>query len=90
MKPFCWNADKNQQVQAERGVSFEQVLRAIQQDQILDIIEHPNRQKYPNQRIFILNMNQYVYLVPFVESESEIFLKTIIPSRKLKRKYLGD
>lgn len=71
-------------------MSFEQALQAIQQDQLLDIIQHPNSERYPNQKIFILNMNQYVYLVPFVESENEIFLKTMIPSRKLKRQYLGD
>lgn len=90
MKPFRWNADKNRQLQAERGVSFEQALQAIRSDQLLDIIEHPNPAKYPNQRIFIIEMNQYVYLVPFVETDAEIFLKTIIPSCKLKRQYLGE
>jgi hypothetical protein len=54
------------------------------------VIEHPNQEKYPSQRIFIIEISQYVYLVPFVESDEEIFLKTIIPSRKLKKKYLGD
>lgn len=90
IKQFCWNVEKNQQFQAERGVSFEQALRTIQSNQLLDIIQHPNSERYPNQQIFILEMNQYIYLVPFVESENEIFLKTIIPSRKLKRQYLGD
>lgn len=90
MKTFRWNADKNRQLQAERGVSFEQVLQAIQGNQLLDVIQHPNLQKYPNQRIFIIEMNAYVYLVPFVETDDEIFLKTIIPSRKLKRQYLGE
>lgn len=90
IKRFRWNAEKNQQLQVERGVSFEQALRAIQSNQLLDIIQHPNSERYPNQQIFILEMNQYIYLVPFVESENEIFLKTIIPSRKLKRQYLGD
>jgi len=89
MKPYRWNADKNQQLQAERGVSFEQALQAITGEQLLDIIQHPNQEKYPSQRTFIIELNQYVYLVPFVETEDEIFLKTIIPSRKLKRQYLG-
>jgi hypothetical protein len=57
---------------------------------VLDIIQHPNLEKYPSQRIFILEIDHYVYLVPFVENEQEIFLKTIIPSRKMKKKYLGE
>jgi hypothetical protein len=56
----------------------------------LDVIEHPNQAKYPSQRIFILALDEYVYLVPFVENEQEIFLKTIIPSRKMKQQYLGE
>mgnify|MGYP005849399283 CR=1 FL=1 len=90
MKSFRWNPDKNLKLQAERGVSFEQVLQAITNNHVLDIIQHPNREKYPFQRIFIIEMNQYVYLVPFIETDQEIFLKTIIPSRKLKKQYLGE
>jgi uncharacterized DUF497 family protein len=90
IKPFCWNEDKNIQLKAERGVSFESAIETIQQGNILDIIEHPNQDKYPSQRIFILEIDEYVYMVPFVENEQDIFLKTIIPSRKLKKKYLGD
>jgi hypothetical protein len=65
-------------------VSFEQALKAISGDHLLDVIEHPNQERYLSQRIFVVKMNQYVYLVPFVETDQEIFLKTIIPSRKLK------
>ncbi len=90
MKLFRWNTEKGRKLLAERGVNFEQVLQAIQAGQILDIIEHPNRERYPTQRIFIVYLNQYVYLVPFVENDEEIFLKTIIPSRKMKQKYLGE
>ena len=90
MKPFRWNDEKNRQLQADRGVSFEQALQAINGDQLLNVIEHPNQEQYPSQRIFIIEMNQYVYLVPFVENDDEIFLKTIIPSRKLKKQYLGE
>jgi hypothetical protein len=82
--------DKNIQLKAERGVGFELAIETIQQGNILDIIEHPNQDKYPSQRIFILEIDEYVYMVPFVENEQDIFLKTIIPSRKLKKKYLGD
>ena len=57
--------------------------------EVLDIVDHPNKRKYPNQRVFILEINEYVYYVPFVEDENEVFLKTIIPSRKLKKDYLG-
>ncbi len=89
MKQFQWSDDKNEQLKAERQVSFQQVLRAIQEEQILDIIEHPDQTKYPSQRIFVIAMNEYVYLVPFVEDDEVIFLKTIIPSRKMKKKYLG-
>ncbi|MGB3137674.1 MAG: BrnT family toxin [Nodosilinea sp.] len=90
MKPFRWNDDKNRQLQAERGVSFEQALQAIASDKLLDVIEHSNQERYPSQRIFIIEMNQYVYLVPFVETNREIFLKIVIPSRKLKKQYLGE
>jgi uncharacterized DUF497 family protein len=90
LKPFRWSADKNEQLKAERQVSFEQILQAIQEQKILDIIEHPNQAKYPSQKIFIIVMNEYVYLVPFVEDNKEIFLKTIIPSRKMKKRYLGE
>ena len=90
MKPFHWNTEKNSKLQAERGISFEVVVQAIKNGAVLDIIEHPNQKKYPSQKIFIIEINQYVYLVPFVENAQEIFLKTIIPGRKMKKKYLGE
>jgi uncharacterized DUF497 family protein len=89
-KTFRWNEEKNSLLQIERGLGFEVVLSAIEEGKILDIVDHPNQEKYPNQRMFIIEINQYVYVVPFVENEQEIFLKTIIPNRKMKRKYLGD
>ena len=88
MKHFTWNLEKNEQLIQERGISFERVIYHIERDGILDIVEHPNSSKYPNQRIFILHIENYAYLVPFVEDETEIFLKTIIPSRKATRKYI--
>jgi len=90
VKPFRWNDKKNIQLQAEREINFEMAVSEITEGNVLDIIEHPNQEKYPSQRIFVIRINQYVYLVPFVENDREIFLKTIIPSRKMKKKYLGD
>ena len=89
-KPFCWNQEKNEQLQTERKINFETVISSIEEGNLVDIIQHPNQEKYPNQRIFIVEINRYVYLVPFVESDTEFFLKTIIPSRKLKKQYLGE
>jgi len=89
MKSINWNLDKNQQLADERGISFEDVVVYIQQEEMLDIVEHPNQEKYPNQRMFVLDIDDYVYLVPYVENRKEIFLKTIIPSRKATKMYLG-
>ena len=88
MKYFSWNIDKNEQLKKERNITFEEVVFHIQQERILDIIEHPNQEKYANQKMFILNIDDYAYLVPFVELADEVFLKTIIPSRKATKKYL--
>ena len=88
MKYIDWNEEKNQFLKRERDISFEEVLLAIENSQILDIVKHPNQKRYQNQKIFIININNYVYLVPFVEDEEKIFLKTIIPSRKATKKYI--
>ncbi len=88
MKYYSWNGEKNRRLRAERQVSFEEVVFYIGRGQLLDVVEHPNQEKYEGQRIFIVNINDYAYLVPFVETEREIFLKTIIPSRKATKKYL--
>ncbi|MBN1586269.1 MAG: BrnT family toxin [Candidatus Omnitrophica bacterium] len=89
MKLFDWDLEKNQQLIRERGISFEEIVFHITQGGLLDIIEHPNKKKYPSQRIFVVNVENYVVLVPFVESGKGVFLKTIIPSRKMTRQYLG-
>ncbi len=89
MKIFNWNNDKNRILKETRGISFEDVIFLLQNKQILDIIKHPNQDKYPEQKCFIININDYIYYVPFVESATEIFLKTIIPSRKYTKIYLG-
>jgi uncharacterized DUF497 family protein len=89
-KTFRWNTDKNNQLQQERQINFQTIVSSIEGDKLLDIIQHPNQEKYPNQRIFIVEIDRYVYLVPFIENETEFFLKTIIPSRKMTKKYLGE
>jgi uncharacterized DUF497 family protein len=88
MKYFSWDTEKNQLLKAERNISFEEIVFHIEKKHILDIVQHPNQEKYQGQKIFIVNIENYAYLVPFVESEQEIFLKTIIPSRKATKKYL--
>jgi len=88
MKYFAWNHEKNAQLIEERDISFERVIYHIEREGVLDVIKHPNSSKYPNQQMFIVNINNYAYLVPYVENDTEIFLKTIIPSRKATRKYI--
>ena len=88
MKQINWNAEKNQTLMKERSISFEDIVFSIQQGHLLDDLCHPNKDKYPNQRLFVVNVEGYVNLVPYVENEEEIFLKTIIPSRKATKKYL--
>ncbi len=87
-KIIRWNSDKNELLKKNRHISFEDIIIAFEKGKIITIIKHTNKKKYPNQKIFILEINSYAYMVPFVESESEIFLKTIIPSRKFTKKYL--
>ena len=89
MKPFAWNEEKNDWLKANRGVGFELVALKIAAGEFLDHVEHPNRAKFPNQRIYIVAILGYAYLVPYVETETEIFLKTIIPSRQATKRYLG-
>ncbi len=90
MKPINWNSTKNQQLILERGISFEDVVFRLQQGALLDDIEHPNADKYPDQRIFVIDIDDYVYLIPYVENRKEIFLKTVIPGRKATNQYLGE
>lgn len=89
MHCFDWNDEKNEELKDERGVTFEEVVFSIMHDGLLDTIEHPNAEKYSHQKIFIVNIEDYIYLVPFVENDEALFLKTIIPSRKMTKKYLG-
>lgn len=90
MKLFDWSDEKNQALKKERGITFEEIIYHLTHDDLIDTIEHPNKEKYPGQRIFIVNVEGYIFLVPFVEDSESIFLKTIIPSRKLTKHYLGE
>ena len=91
MKIYNWNAEKNEILISERNISFEEVVFYIDNGGLLDEIAHPNSDDYAHQRIFVVAMESYVYLVPYVENGDEIFLKTIIPSRKFTKVYLeGD
>ena len=87
LKVFNWNHDKNQLLIRDRGISFERIVFEIGSGNELAIVEHPNQKKYRGQHISMVQVDDYVYAVPFVETEAEIFLKTIIPSRKARRTF---
>lgn len=87
MKIFAWSETKNRNLKETRDVSFEEVVLHLLSGDVLDVFDHPNQERYPGQKIYAVSIENYVYLVPFVESEHEVFLKTIIPSRKATRKY---
>ena len=89
MKQIFWDSDKNALLFKDRGVCFEDVLFALDQGALLDVMEHPNQAKYPGQRMMIIQIAQYAYLVPYIETDEYLFLKTIIPSRKATKTYLG-
>lgn len=90
MKLFRWSSEKNAALKAERGLSFEGITVAVESGGLLDILDHPNKGRYPNQRVLVVTFDNYVYLVPFVEEADHYFLKTIIPSRKATREYLNQ
>ena len=90
MKPIEWSAEKNRWLMRERGVSFEDVASKVATEDVLATIEHPNRTKYPHQKMYIIEIRGYIYQVPFVEDGAKIFLKTIIPDRKATRQFLEN
>ena len=89
MSEFDWNDEKNEVLERTRGVCFEDVLFHIQNGDVLDVIRHPNQARYPRQNIIVLDVEGYVWLVPYVKTRGTRFLKTIIPSRKATREYLA-
>ena len=90
VKYFAWDDGKNAKLRAERGIGFEDIVFHIERGDLLDILEHPNPDRYAGQRLFVVRREDYVYLVPFVEDEQTVFLKTIIPSRKATKESLGE
>ncbi|MCK5521258.1 MAG: toxin [Candidatus Marinimicrobia bacterium] len=90
MKPFNWNKEKNIWLKENRSVSFEDILIYLDNNCLVDDFFHPNQEKYPKQRIMAVNIKNYIYIVPYIENDVERYLKTIIPSRKATKKYLGD
>jgi hypothetical protein len=88
LKQILWDAEKNAHLHEERGVCFEDVLLALERGALLDLLDHPNQAKYPGQKMMIVEIGDYAYLVPYVEAEDYLFLKTVIPSRKATREYL--
>ena len=89
MRLFEWNDEKDAWLRENRGIAFEDVVYHLTRGDLLDTIAHPNQVRYPGQRIYVVNVEGYVYLIPFVEDDETIFLKTIFPSRRMTRQYLG-
>ncbi|KPA14344.1 toxin [Candidatus Magnetomorum sp. HK-1] len=88
MKKYTWNSEKNEHLKRDRNISFEKIVFHIKNGDEIDVYEHPNQLKYPGQKISVIKINNYAFLVPFIETENEIFFKTIIPNRKATKKYL--
>jgi hypothetical protein len=90
VKFYDWDDAKNAKLRANRSIGIEDVVFHIERGDLLDILEHPNSDRYAGQRIFVVRREDYMYLVPFVEDEHAVFLKTIIPSRKATKQHLGE
>ena len=90
MKRINWNTEKSRSLKESRGICFEDLVFYIENGDALDDYLHPNQEKYAGQRIMVIGIDNHAYLVPYVENEEELFLKTIIPSRKATEKYLGE
>ena len=85
---FGWSTKKNQRHIEQRRISVESVVSAIEQGGLLDVLEHPNQDRYPGQLIYVVESDEYIFLVPFVkQADGTRFLKTIIPSRKATKAY---
>ena len=87
---YKWNEDKNSILKSQRGFSFDDVLSVMKENGVLDNYKHPNVEKYPNQYIYVIELGGYVHYVPYVYDGEDIFLKNIIPSRKLHKKYIKE
>lgn len=88
MGGLSWDGRKNDRLKRDRGVSFEDVVQAVSDGKVLAIVDHPNQRSYPGQRLMVIDLKGYAYVVPFVEEGGDLRLKTIIPSRKATRDLL--
>ncbi len=88
MKAIIYSADKNEKLKSERGIGFEEIVDAITNGYLIKIVEHPNSKRYPNQKMFLVEINDYIYVAPFIEDKTALYLKTIFKSRKYTKKYL--
>ena len=88
MKYIRWDEKKNEWLKRNRGLGFEQVAVLIEQGQVLEVMDHPDQNKYPSRKMAIVEIGGHACLVPYVEDEAGVFFKTIIPSRKATKKYL--
>jgi uncharacterized DUF497 family protein len=88
MKPFDWNEQKNKLLKQTRGIGFENIVNAINDGHLLAVLDHPNNAKYPNQKVYIVAIEDYACAVPFVDNKDTLFLKTIYRSRKYTNLYL--
>lgn len=89
MKPFRWDPEKNERLKVARGVSYEEIVLAVEEGGLKDVLVHQNQKRYPGQLVLVVSYREYVYLVPSVEEDEYYFLKTIIPGRKATRDYLN-
>ncbi len=87
---FQWNNEKNEWLKNYRGVCFEQAVILMENEQVLDVVDHHNQEVYKGQKVAIIKIDDYAYLVPYVQAGDDVFLKTMIPSRKATRKYIGE
>ena len=87
---FDWSEEKNSQLKKERDISFERIVLAIEEGCILDVLEQPNKEKYKNQVLIIVEIDSYAYVVPAVKNEEYWFLKTVFPSRKYTERYFPE
>ncbi|MHB8281125.1 MAG: BrnT family toxin [Candidatus Humimicrobiaceae bacterium] len=84
---FEWDPEKNEWLKEKKGISFEKVVFHLSQGNLWKVSDHPDQEKYPGQRIYFVMVDDYIYLVPYIEEEKQIFLKTIIPSRKATKDF---
>jgi uncharacterized DUF497 family protein len=84
---YEWNPRKNETLKSERNISFEEIVFHLSQGDVWKIADHPNQKDYPGQKIYLVVVEGYIYMVPHVVEEEYVFLKTIIPSRKATKDY---